>query len=890
MKKRILSYILTLALVLTLLPTVALAAETVIADGATMTISSGSPQTITSGNTLTVKSGGTLNIASGGALTVASGATFTIEDGGTLVNNGEITGNFTGGGTISGSGTINGVPMVAGENVNVPYYDPATGGMKTQAYVTEINDSSTALTSGWYYVPATTNISTRIEVTGDVNLILGDGATLTTNQGIQVAESTPNNSLTIRAQSTGASMGTLNATGLGGDAAIGGNAGVSSDGETAGTININGGLVTANSLGDGAGIGGGGGLNGGAGGIVNIGGGVVAASSSTGDAGIGGGTSGDGANSTGTISGNAVIYASPTFAHNGTHTNAIVFQGGTGTVYGDVTLQDDLTINASQTLSIPGGKSLTIPAGKTLTNGGSMKIDGELIVNGTFINNGTLTNNHAITNNGEITNSNGATFTNDGSILGGGTFTNDGIVSGSSIYTVTYDANDGSSRSRPVTLPDNVPHDIIDTPFTRSGYTFSAWNAAADGSGASYAVGATYTANANLTLYAQWRQNSSGNTGGNVTTPAQLTTKIGGVDVNYSINTSGVVTLKPTAAQLDNLLKTIDDDGVLNNAVSGIANMKSAIIEIDLTKLIANNKLQVFVFNVLSHEIRLPVGALESMQKLAKTLRFGVAPGSIVFDLTDASGKAINWYDYQNPVTVSMPFAAPQDISTHQIVMVDKADDTIIPRSWYADGSVYAKVSAPGTYDAAIKPLAAFTDTNGKWMAEAVGYMGARGIVEGVGNNLFDAQGTITRAHFVTMLMRALDLELDYEELMPPEDFADAPEWAQKSIRMATALGLTLRDEDGSFNPNAPILRQDMFFMAYEAMEACGMLPSAYTQNIVPFTDWDDVRAEYADAIQNLCKLKLVNGNGDGTVTPNGESTRSEGAQFLYNVLKYDAK
>jgi len=73
-------------------------------------------------------------------------------------------------------------------------------------------------------------------------------------------------------------------------------------------------------------------------------------------------------------------------------------------------------------------------------------------------------------------------------------------------------------------------------------------------------------------------------------------------------------------------------------------------------------------------------------------------------------------------------------------------------------------------------------------------------------------------------------------------------------------------------------------------MTACGMLPSAYTQNIVPFTDWDDVEAAHADAIHNLAKLKLVNGNGDGTLNPNGQSTRSEGAQFFYNILKYDAK
>ena len=371
--------------------------------------------------------------------------------------------------------------------------------------------------------------------------------------------------------------------------------------------------------------------------------------------------------------------------------------------------------------------------------------------------------------------------------------------------------------------------------------------------------------------------------------PTPPTTPINGVDVNYTIDSKGKVTLKPTDEQIRKLLNAIDTDGALNITVSGISGMTAAILEIDLTKLLVSDKLQIFKFSILDMEIRFPVGALESMRKLATTLRFGLAPGSVIFELTDKNGKEINWYDYQNPVTVSMPFTPPQDTSTHQIVMVRK-DGMAIPRSWYEGGSVYAKACKPGTYDAAIKPLASFTDTQGKWMAEAVGYIGARGIVEGVGNNLFDVQGTITKAHFVTMLIRALDVELEYEEAMPPEDFGSVPEWAQKAVRMATALGITLRDEDGNFNPNAPILRQDMFFMAYEAMDACGMLPDAVTQQFVLFDDWDDVEAEHVDAIQNLSKLKLVNGNGDGTLNPNGESTRSEGAQFLYNILKYDAK
>ena len=57
----------------------------------------------------------------------------------------------------------------------------------------------------------------------------------------------------------------------------------------------------------------------------------------------------------------------------------IVFNGNSGTVYGDVTLQEDLEIGTDETLTIGKDASLTVPDGKILTN------------NGTIINNGTLT-------------------------------------------------------------------------------------------------------------------------------------------------------------------------------------------------------------------------------------------------------------------------------------------------------------------------------------------------------------------------------------------------------------------------------------------------------------------------------------------------------------------
>jgi len=76
-------------------------------------------------------------------------------------------------------------------------------------------------------------------------------------------------------------------------------------------------------------------------------------------------------------------------------------------------------------------------------------------------------------------------------------------------YTITYNAG---TNVTDVTVPANQikTHDVLltlsPTKPTRTNYTFVGWNTTADGGGTSYAAGASYTINANITLYAQWRQ------------------------------------------------------------------------------------------------------------------------------------------------------------------------------------------------------------------------------------------------------------------------------------------------------------------------------------------------------------------------------------------------
>ena len=124
---------------------------------------------------------------------------------------------------------------------------------------------------------------------------------------------------------------------------------------------------------------------------------------------FGSGASGSGT-PTVTVSNNAIVRANGGIANNSStsiqygtgneENGGIVFDGNEGTVYGSVTLQEDLTIENGQTLDIPGGASLTIGNDATLTNEGTVTNSGTLTNNGTINNSGTLPDN--INGNGTV--------------------------------------------------------------------------------------------------------------------------------------------------------------------------------------------------------------------------------------------------------------------------------------------------------------------------------------------------------------------------------------------------------------------------------------------------------------------------------------------------------
>ena len=69
---------------------------------------------------------------------------------------------------------------------------------------------------------------------------------------------------------------------------------------------------------------------------------------------------------------------------------------------------------------------------------------------------------------------------------------------------VTFDSNGGTGTMNPQVMNKNTETALSDNAFTRTGYAFSGWNTKADGSGTTYANGASVSLDSDITLYAQW--------------------------------------------------------------------------------------------------------------------------------------------------------------------------------------------------------------------------------------------------------------------------------------------------------------------------------------------------------------------------------------------------
>ena len=156
-----------------------------------------------------------------------------------------------------------------------------------------------------------------------------------------------------------------------------------------------------------------------------------------------------------------------------------------------------------------------------------------------------------------------------------------------------------------------------------------------------------------------------------------------------------------------------------------------------------------------------------------------------------------------------------------------------------------------------------FIDTRAHWAKDAIDFVSARGLVNGMSATIYAPNNSTTCAQLWTLLARQNDAEL-----------SGGATWFENAQNWAKAKGIS----DGA-NPNAAINRAQMVTMLWRAMGQPAAASGA---------SFADVPADsyYAQAVAWAIENGITAGVGNGKFDPDAACTRGQIATFLYRYMK----
>lgn len=167
----------------------------------------------------------------------------------------------------------------------------------------------------------------------------------------------------------------------------------------------------------------------------------------------------------------------------------------------------------------------------------------------------------------------------------------------------------------------------------------------------------------------------------------------------------------------------------------------------------------------------------------------------------------------------------------------------------------------------------------------AIETLAERGIIDGMDDETYAPDSTMTRAQFSAIIVRALGL---------PEkdgfDFNDVSktDWFFGYVNTAYHYGIINGVSDTEFNPNGLITREEAATMIARASMLCGMdtnmTEDGIRNSLAEFTDYTSI-SDWASSSMAFCFFESLLDKDVLEIKPKEEITRAEMAQIIYNTL-----
>lgn len=470
------------------------------------------------------------------------------------------------------------------------------------------------------------------------------------------------------------------------------------------------------------------------------------------------------------------------------------------------------------------------------------------------------------------------------------------------LLTLIFDGNGGTTVGGSkyyVTRASGGDLQLIDSPFTRDGYTLQNYNDRADGSGTSYTTQQLvekqdWFVGKVLTFFAQWTRN--GNTPvtpSQPTTPPQTTTPDGSADITVSGST-----VKVENVDVD---KLVTDSGDKKTAEIDLSGTKSGITDVtlptDAVKELAASEAKSLTVKLPDVTVSFDDKALAAVAEqssgadLSLSVNVGAANNS---NLTDAQKNAITGARELSVIEVSL------SSNGEKISNFNGGSVTIdVPFQWSMKGLLRAyyidengnKSAIDVTYKNGVATLVlnhfsiyvveavdalSFTDVSAKvYYFDAVAWAVKNKITSGQSDTLFAPDASCTRAQMVTFLWRANGSPEPTVTELPFTDVA-ADAYYAKAVLWAVENGITIGTSDTTFDPDGVITRAEAVTFLWRGAgnpAADGKL----------FADVESTKY-YAEAVRWAVANGVTKGVSDTSFAPGSACTRAQIVTFLYRT------
>ncbi len=267
--------------------------------------------------------------------------------------------------------------------------------------------------------------------------------------------------------------------------------------------------------------------------------------------------------------------------------------------------------------------------------------------------------------------------------------------------------------------------------------------------------------------------------------------------------------------------------------------------------------------------------------------------GVMVYDVTDPEAitfvNYVNTRDFGTTVEGSEEYEDGEldkwvtggDVAPEGLLFLDAASspngEPLLLAACEVSGTV--AVYQLGSEDLTVLP---FTDVNnGDWFLAAVQYVYENDRMAGTSSTTFQPEVNLTRAMAAQVLYN-----LEGQPAVTGDttftDAAAAGEWAVKAITWAEQTGVVAGIGDGLFDPTANVTREEFAQMMYNY--------ASYKEYDLTL-EGDPSQFEDASAISGWAETAmswangsgLINGHDDGTIDPQGTTTRAQAASILMN-------